>query len=469
VSRRRDGAGPRKLLETRPAPPEVGPAEEPPETAGGRDESWVAGHGPEDRDTTPALGTRGEPALWRRAAEGAAVALARNRWLDAGWSYLFHRDTSYAPAGADDDRVRTAARAARSGELEVQVHGPVIKAPVWTWEVPLYFWFGGMAAGSSFVALACDLARDHRSARTARAVALAALIPSPVLLVADLGRPARFLNMLRIVKLRSPMSMGAWALSAFGALIAAAVGADLLDRRRTARALGAATAVVGGYLGSYTGVLLAATAVPVWARSRLFLGPIFVATATATGTAASRLALVATGVPEHHPTRTALGRVEMSAIATELLLSQVNKLRLGRLRRALEEGRPGTTFRVAEGLVTGGLALRLLRGRGAWAHHAASVLYMLGGLAFRYAWVGAGQTSADDHEAVALTARGRATVEETTPRSPRRDRRAAAGGAHRRPGSGPPRLYSQAVGRTALAVERLVRRVSGGARSAMKG
>ena len=81
----------------------------------------------------------------------------------------------------------------------------------------------------------------------------------------DLGRPERFYNMLRIFKPRSPMSMGAWALSAFGGLAAAAVGADLLGRRREAKLLGGANAIVGGYLGSYTGVLLASTAVPVWA------------------------------------------------------------------------------------------------------------------------------------------------------------------------------------------------------------
>src|SRR3954454_7369154 len=161
----------------------------------------------------------------------------------------------------------------------------MMKAPVWTWEVPLYFWFGGMAAGASFVGLACDIAGDEHSARIARRVALGALLPSPPLLIKDLGRPELFYNMLRIFKPRSPMSMGSWCLTVFGGLVSAAVGADLLGRPRVARGLGAANAVVGGYLGSYTGVLLASTAVPLWARSRLFLGPIFVSTATATGAA----------------------------------------------------------------------------------------------------------------------------------------------------------------------------------------
>lgn len=464
MNRRREGEDPDRLLETKPGPVGLRPHEEPPETAGERDERWVSGDGAPERDTTPALGTHGEPGSWRRAEEGADVALARGRWRDAAWSFLYRRDTDYAPPDASVGRVPDAAREARTGELAGPVNGPIIKAPVWTWEIPLYFWFGGIAAGASFVALSCDLADDHRSARTARAVSLAALLPCPPLLIADLGRPARFLNMLRIVKVRSPMSMGAWCLSVFGALISAAVGADLLERRPEARALGAGTAVVGGYLGSYTGVLLAATAVPVWARSRLFLGPIFVATATATGAAATRLALVVTGVPEDHPTRTALGRVETGAMSLELLLSAVNKHRLGRLKGALDEGRPGRLFKAAEAAIGCGLALRAARRYGVWTHHVASALYLLGGLAFRYAWVGAGQTSAGDHEAVALTARARATVEDTAIDAPPKERRVAKRARERRPREGPGRHYAEAVKRVTLGIESVVHRLPGAGR-----
>jgi hypothetical protein len=299
----------------------------------------------------------------------------------------------------DLEAIREASERARTGPLPDQVNGPLIKAPVWTWEVPLYFWFGGMAAGASFVALACDLAGDEKSAAVARKVALGALGPSPVLLILDLGRPERFYNMLRIFKPRSPMSMGAWALTVFGNLAAAAVGADLLGRRREARALGAANAVVGGYLGSYTGVLLASTAVPVWARSRLFLGPIFVSTAAATGAAACRLTL---RLPDEHPTARALSRVQTGAMAAELALSVVNERRLGPLAAGLEVGRPGKLFKAAKWAVRAGLALQVAR-----RQHAASALYLAAGLLFRYAWVGAGPLSARDDRVVAEMARSR--------------------------------------------------------------
>ena len=360
------------------------------------------------RDVTPALGTRGQPGPYRRAVEGAKVALAKPRWGDARWSYLFGPDTRYRSTGADDDaEVAAAARAARGhDDPEVHVQGPMMKPAVWTWEVPLYFWLGGIAAGSSLIGLACDVAGDHRSAAVARKVALGAVMPGAPLLILDLGRPERFLNMLRVFKPRSPMSMGAWCLMGFSTVAGGAVTADLLGREKEGRALGGVLALLGTYLGSYTGALLAATAVPVWGRSRLFLGPIFVCTATATGAAANRLVLVATGMPVGHPTRHALGTIETVAMAGELALSTINERRLGRLAESLETGRPGRLFQAAKWMVRAGLALRFGRERGGpWVHHLASVLYLLAGLCFRFAWVGAGRSSAHDDEAVARMAR----------------------------------------------------------------
>lgn len=357
-----------------------------------------------ERDMKPAIGTPGEPAFGER--RGERVDLHVGEWRDGRWSSLYGEDTQYGSAVPDLEAIRDAARRARSGPPPERLQGPIMKPPVWTWEVPLYFWTGGIAAGSSFVALACDLAGDGRSAAVARRVALAALAPSPPLLIMDLGRPERFSNMLRIFKPRSPMSMGAWALTLFGTLAATAVAADLLGRPRAARALGAANAVVGGYLGSYTGVLLASTAVPVWARSRLFLGPIFVSTATATGAATCRLVLAATGLPVGHPTRDALGRVEMGAMTAELVLSQLNERRLGPLAGGLERERPGRLFKAAKWSVRTGLALRLARRRGGpVTHHVASLLYLAAGLLFRYAWVAAGPPSARDDALVARTTR----------------------------------------------------------------
>jgi len=446
-------------FEKTPEPARPRPGEEPPADYARRETEWAGGR----RDMTPAVGTPGQPGAWERAEPGADVGISLPAWGDAQWSFLYGSDTSYASERPAEGQVRDANRRARGGAETPPVAGPVIKPPVWTWEVPVYFWFGGIASGSAFVAAACDVAGDHRSARIARLVALGAVGACPPLLIADLGRPARFLNMLRVFKPRSPMNMGAWALSAFAGANAAAIGADLLGLPRAARTAGAATAVVGGYLGSYTGVLLAATAVPLWSRSRLLLGPIFVTTATATGAAACRLTLSAAGLPRDHPTRRALAGLETGAIVTELALSTLNERRLGPLGVQLEQGTGGRLFAAAKWAVRGGIALRLLgRRAGAPAHHLGSVLCLGAGLCFRWAWIEAGRQSARDDEAVARA--HRIDLEEEGPIRRRLARRMRT--EPRRPRATPlgrvGSAYADAVRRTSLAVEKLLRRPHGG-------
>jgi hypothetical protein len=436
-------------------PPAPTPEQEPPATAAGRETAWTADHTPQTRDMTPAVGTPGGPAPWQAAEPGADVALARPAFGDAQWSFIYgRRDTAYAATEPAAGQVAEANRRMRNAPV-TGIHGPFIKPPVWTWEVPLYFWVGGIASGTAFVAAACDAAGDHASARLARRLALGTVSLAPPLLIADLGRPGRFLNMLRIVKPRSPMNLGAWCLVAFSTTAAAAVGADVLDRPRAARSLGAFNAVLGGYLGSYTGVLLATTAVPLWARSRRVLGPVFVCTAAASGAAATRLALIARGMPDDHPTQSALGQVETASIVTELTLSALNRRQLRETGAVMHEGRPGLIFRIAEVAVTAGLGAQLAaRVRGRRLREVSSVLFLGGALAFRYAWVEGGKASATRHDDVAAMGRGTHASEDQVevPRGPRvvsRERRPSRLAAI----AGP---WSEAVRRLSLLAERLL-------------
>jgi formate-dependent nitrite reductase membrane component NrfD len=414
-----------------------------------------------DHDQQPALGTRGGPASWTPAEPGAPVELARADFGDARWSYLYEaRDTGYADTEPAPAQVAEANRRMRDAPVS-DVHGPFIHAPLWGWEVATYFWLGGTAAGSAFVALACDAAGDHRSAAIARKVALGSVAPAPLLLVADLGRPERFLNMTRIFKPRSPMNTGSWCLVAFTGSSALAVGCDLIGRPKAARCLGALTALLGSYLGSYTGVLLACTAVPLWSGSRTILGPAFVATATATGAAATRLVLVASGLPHGHPTRRALGAMETTAMLTELSISGLGERRMGHASNALSRGRPGLYFRTAKSLVVLGLALRLLARRtGPREHELASFMYLAAGLLFRFTWVYAGRASARDDDVVAAMARGHGGPHHDQP--PGSERRALS--VRRSPLPLPGlvrRAYGEAIRLTSLAIERRVRRVRG--------
>ena len=132
---------------------------------------------------------RGERRARRPRARDRHARLAGVRREDRREGRAAHRRVERRPLvvplrrghrlpGAERPRGRAPGGArAREGELPKIVQGPMMNPPVWTWEVPLYFWSGGIAAGSSFVALACDLAGDHRSAAVARKVALGALGP----------------------------------------------------------------------------------------------------------------------------------------------------------------------------------------------------------------------------------------------------------------------------------------------------
>ena len=438
-------------------PAELASEHAPPDTARERATEWVADHDTETRDSRPALGARGGPASWTPDEPDASVALARPGFDDARWSYLYKSgDTEYAAAKPAEGQVAAANRRMRSAPV-ADIHGPFIHAPVWSWDVATYFWLGGMASGSAFAALACDVAGDHRSAAIARKVAIGAVAPAPILLIADLGRPERFLNMTRIFKPRSPMNTGAWCLVAFSGSGGLAVAADLFGRPRAARAAGALTALLGSYLGSYTGVLLACTAVPLWARSRTILGPAFIATASATGAAATRLVLVASGLPHGHPTRRALGAIETTSMLAELSISAIGERHLGDAADALHRGRPGIYFRTAKSLVALGLSLRLVARRtGSREHDLASVVYLAAGLAFRFAWVYAGRTSATDDAAVAAMGRGRRSlqVDQAQPQQAR------ASSTWRSPLPLPDvvrRGYGEAVRLTSLAVERRLR------------
>jgi formate-dependent nitrite reductase membrane component NrfD len=439
-------------------PAELASEHEPPDTTRGRATEWVADHDTDTREIEPALGARGGPGSWTAAEPGAPVGLARPNFGDAQWSYLYKaRDTGYADAQPAPGQVAAANRRMRGAPVS-DINGPFIHAPVWSWEVATYFWFGGMASGAAFVALACDTTGDHRSAAIARKVVLGAVAPAPVLLIADLGRPERFLNMMRIFKPRSPMNTGAWCLVAFSGSGALAVAADLAGRPKAARALGALTSLLGSYLGSYTGVLLACTAVPVWSRSRTILGPAFVATATATGAAVTRLVLVASGLPHGHPTRRALGTIETASMLTELSVSALGERRLGDAAQALRSGRPGVYFRTAKTLSALGLSLRLVARRtGPREHELASFMYLAAALLFRLAWVSAGKASATDDATVAATARDRRAPHD----GHRRSWQKRALSARRSPLPLPEaarNAYGEAIRRTSLAIERRLRR-----------
>lgn len=271
---------------------------------------------------------------------------------------------------------------------------PILKPPVWTWEVPAYFFVGGTAGMAAVLALAVLVAgAGPGPLRAALWTAAAGALLSPLLLILDLGRPRRFLAMLRVFKWRSPMSMGAWILAAFGAAaVPAAVLATWVPGARTllaAAVVGAA--LLGAVLAVYTGVLLGATAIPVWAHHHRLLPLHF--GASALGSAAAVLELA--GFP-----LAPLNAIGLAMAAVETVVGVALELRrLGAADRALHRGRSGWLLR-AGGTASGPLAL-LLR-IGGWIPWAAAA-FLLGALVTRYGWVDAGRASARDPEAAEIS------------------------------------------------------------------
>jgi formate-dependent nitrite reductase membrane component NrfD len=268
--------------------------------------------------------------------------------------------------------------------------GARLKAPVWTWEIPAYFFVGGAAGAAAVVAAAAaTIGGDAALARHARWIAAAGALLAPLLLISDLGRPARFLHMLRVVKLRSPMSMGVWTLVVFAGAVFSSIALDVIGAavpaaaplRTAADFVSAGTGLV---LATYTGVLIGTTAIPVWSSSARTLP--FHFGASAMGAAVSILELIG-----HRAG--ALNRVGMGAAAIETVVLVVLERRRDRAANPLRTGRSGALTRAGVTL-TGpvALAFRLAAGSLPIARPIAAVCAIIGSLLARIGWIAAGRT-----------------------------------------------------------------------------
>jgi len=274
---------------------------------------------------------------------------------------------------------------------------PLLKEPVWTWQVPLYFFAGGVAGASAAIAfVAHALGRDPALIRLALWVALCGAAISPLLLIADLGRPSRFLNMLRVFKLRSPMSVGAWTLAAFSPAVGLAVVCREMVLRGytnefvlTLQWAGEAVAMLTGLiLLSYTSVLLGVSAIPVWSENRRLLPPHFVASGL--GAAAGILELLGFLTPETH-------LMALVAAAAETFIGVFIEMRGRSVDAPLRHGKAGGLLRAA-GTLAGPvpLLLRLFWGHSLTVRRLASACFIVGALLSRYAWLAAGHESSRD-------------------------------------------------------------------------
>lgn len=264
---------------------------------------------------------------------------------------------------------------------------PVIKPPVWTPEIPTYFYVGGLAGACAGVGLLADLRGEHALARRAWAIALAGSVVSPALLISDLGRPARFLHMLRMFKVTSPMSVGSWVLVGFGTSTAPAAAHSAFDLGTPGRVAQVTAAALGLPLSAYTAALIANTAVPAWHEARLELPFLFTAGAAASaGAALTALSPVAEAQ--------AARRLAVGGALAELALARLMERRLDArgVGGAYRERPVKQLSRTAMSLTAAGALLITRRSRRAAI--AGGALLSAGALAERWTVFKAGSASA---------------------------------------------------------------------------
>jgi hypothetical protein len=273
---------------------------------------------------------------------------------------------------------------------------PVIKEPVWQApDVAGYLFFGGLAGASSVLAASAQQSGHRELARVAKLSALGAISLSAAALVHDLGRPARFTNMLRVFKPSSPMSVGSWLLAGYGPVAGAAAVSEvtgILPAAGTAATLGAG--LLGPAIATYTAALICDTAVPAWHAGFREMPYVFAGSAAS---AAGGLGLLATAPAAAEPARRlAVLGAGVELVAKRQLISRLATPGPASLSEPYETGRTGVVMRVAEALTVGGLAGAVL-GRRSRAVSALSGAALLAASALtRFGIFEAGMASARD-------------------------------------------------------------------------
>ena len=284
--------------------------------------------------------------------------------------------------------------------------------PDWSLWVIIYFWLGGIAAGSYFTAALAQLIGGdcHRAIiRTAHLIAFPLVSICGILLIVDLYRPERFWHMviqsetlLPMFKWWSPMSVGAWALLIFGAFSFASFLNSLwelgirLPFGNFMNALhhgwiGTIFNFLGSFFGffiaSYTGVLMDTSNQPIWSDQG-FIGALFLASAASTGVAATYLL-----TPKNVETEEGLGELngfDRWAMILELALIVIFFIALGAaLASIVLTSIYGLVlvFGVAVlGLIVP-LLLHRFAGHARWVMYVAPALVLVGGFLLRYVMV----------------------------------------------------------------------------------
>jgi polysulfide reductase-like protein len=340
-----------------------------------------------------------ESAVPRRVQADAEVDLfSRERRLDA------IRSQALQTGHVDDIGVGAARSPIPVASIATGYYSiPMLKEPQWSWEIPVYFFVGGAAGAAAVIAQIAQMTGAKAEiVRDARTIAAIGSILTPALLVADLGVPSRFLNMLRVFKVQSPMSVGVYIVSAFGPATVLAKAANYVRQNRTGVMLkifestaGLFSALLGLGMATYTGVLIGATAIPVWNENINSLPIHFALSGLGAGVSALQMM--------SHEDSGSLNMLGIAASLGETIEGVKLESALKPANQPLKEGVSGVITRLG-GVLSGPVPLTLrvaaaLAGekRSRQLVRAASVATIAGSFLTRLGWILAGHASASDY------------------------------------------------------------------------
>jgi Polysulphide reductase, NrfD len=295
---------------------------------------------------------------------------------------------------------------------------PLLKAPQWSWEIPVYFFVGGAAGAAAIIAQAARATGAKTElVNDARTLAAIGAMLSPALLISDLGQPSRFLNMLRVFKIKSAMSVGVYIVTGFSNAAIAAKVAQAAGRRSpiwpvriVENLAGLTAALLGLGMASYTGVLVGATSIPVWSQNVTTL-PVHFAM-SGLNSAVSALEMMG------HTHSRALNILGITACALETAEGAKIELKREPVNDPLKKGTSGVIVRVG-GMLSGPvpLVLRVLaafsgKKRSRDLRRYAAIASLTGSYLTRLGWVRAGHASARDYRVPLQIAPGQSKKEE---------------------------------------------------------
>ena len=294
---------------------------------------------------------------------------------------------------------------------ETYYNQPVIKKSPWTWDIPAYYFVGGLSGAAAALGAAASLVPLGHARRypldalilRTRYIATLGSALSAAFLIHDLGRPERFLYMLRVFRPTSPMSVGTYILSGFSA----AAASSLLTTGWLARASAIKAGFLGLGLAGYTGVLISNTVVPLWKRPRQVMPVLFMASGAAS--AASLLDLMSWNPREERAIRI----YGIAGKVAELACMKTVECQLAaepEVARPLHEGFTGVLWHTGKVLSAASLVLSLVPSRAKGWRRAAGVLGCLGAVCMRFGIHYAGQRSALNPRATLYQQVGRASA-----------------------------------------------------------